>query len=101
MRSILHINRNRLMDRLQHLAHMAASESGGVSRLTFSDADKQGRDLLVGWMRELGLAVKIDRVGNIFGIRAGKTEQPSVMFGSHIDTVSVAGTLDGCYGVLS
>lgn len=101
MKSILTINRPRLLDRLEQLARIGALTGGGVSRLTFTDADKQARDLLVKWMRELGLTVEIDRVGNIFGIRPGETDESPVMFGSHIDTVTVAGTLDGCYGVLS
>lgn len=101
MESTLTINRPRLLHRLDQLARIGALTEGGVSRLTFTDTDKSARDLLVKWMRELGLTVEIDRVGNIFGIRPGETGEAPVMFGSHIDTVTVAGTLDGCYGVLS
>ena len=101
MESTLTINRPRLLHRLNQLARIGALTEGGVSRLTFTDTDKSARDLLVKWMRELGLTVEIDRVGNIFGIRPGETGEAPVMFGSHIDTVTVAGTLDGCYGVLS
>lgn len=101
MTPTIHINQERLIQRLEQLARIGAVEGGGVSRLTFTDADKEGRDQLVAWMQELGLIVRIDRVGNIFGIRRGETDQPPVMFGSHIDTVTVAGTLDGCYGVLA
>jgi len=60
-----------------------------------------GRDLVVSWMRELGLAVQIDRVGNIFGLRKGAEDVPPVMTGSHIDTVATGGKLDGAYGVLA
>jgi N-carbamoyl-L-amino-acid hydrolase len=101
MESTLTINRSRLLDRLAQLARLGALTSGGVSRLTFTDTDKSARDLLVKWMRDLRLTVEIDQVGNIFGIRPGETDEAPVMFGSHIDTVTVAGTLDGCYGVLS
>lgn len=102
MESTLTINRPRLLDRLEQLARIGALTEGGVSRLTFTDTDKSARDLLVKWMRELGLTVEIDQVGNIFGIRPGVERDASpVMFGSHIDTVTVAGMLDGCYGVLS
>lgn len=97
----LKINQSRLIGRLEELARVGALDGGGVTRLTFTDADKEGRDLLVRWMRELGLTVQIDRVGNIFGTRAGETYEAPVMFGSHIDTVKSAGTLDGCYGVLA
>jgi N-carbamoyl-L-amino-acid hydrolase len=101
MKLLLKINQDRLIQRLEQLARVGALEGGGVSRLTFTDADKQGRDLLVKWMKELDLTIQIDQVGNIFGIRAGETHQTPVMFGSHIDTVTTAGTLDGSYGVLA
>jgi len=97
----LKINQPRLIGRLEELARIGADAGGGVTRLTFTDADKEARDLLIRWMRELGLTVQIDRVGNIFGTRAGETNEAPIMFGSHIDTVKSAGTLDGCYGVLA
>lgn len=78
------------------------SIQGGRTRIALTDADKAGRDLLVGWMRDLGLAVRIDRIGNIFGILSGQDKSRSpLMMGSHIDTVRNAGALDGCYGVLA
>lgn len=101
MKPVFNINQDRLIERLEQLARVGALEGGGVSRLTFTDADRQARDLLVAWMTELSLEVQIDRVGNIFGIRPGETDQSPVMFGSHIDTVTVAGRFDGSYGVLA
>jgi N-carbamoyl-L-amino-acid hydrolase len=98
---MLTINGSRLTHRLDELSRIGADGGGGVTRLTFSSADKDARDLLVRWMRELGMTVQIDRVGNIFGTRVGETNEAPIMFGSHIDTVKSAGTLDGCYGVLA
>ncbi len=97
----LRINKVRLLERLDEMARIGALEAGGVSRLSLTDPDKQARDQLVRWMEALNLTVQIDRVGNIFGIRPGQTGSLPVMFGSHIDTVSVAGKLDGTYGVLA
>ncbi|NML18090.1 Zn-dependent hydrolase [Azohydromonas caseinilytica] len=77
---------------------------GGRTRIALTDAEKAGRDLLVRWMRELDLEVRIDRIGNVFGIlRAAADEagRKPLMIGSHIDTVRNAGALDGCYGVLA
>jgi N-carbamoyl-L-amino-acid hydrolase len=51
-------------------------------------------------MRELGLEVRIDPIGNIFGRRAGSEDIAPVMTGSHIDTVRTGGRFDGCLGVL-
>lgn len=77
---------------------------GGRTRIALTDDEKAGRDQLVRWMRELDLAVRIDQVGNIFGILPAATPQGGarpLMMGSHIDTVRNAGALDGCYGVLA
>ena len=52
-------------------------------------------------MKELGLAVSIDAIGNIFGVRAGAEAGDPVMVGSHIDTVGTGGFYDGLYGVLA
>ncbi len=82
------------------IGHDAAQ--GGRTRIALTDADKAGRDQLVRWMRELDLDVRIDRVGNIFGILpAASGDGRPLMVGSHIDTVRNAGALDGCYGVLA
>jgi N-carbamoyl-L-amino-acid hydrolase len=101
MNSRLQINPSRLLQRLEHLAQKGAQENGGVSRLALSDADKDGRDLFVAWLKELGLIVQVDQVGNIFGLRPGQENLPPVMFGSHLDTVRNGGRYDGAYGVLA
>ena len=73
----------------------------GVNRLALTDNDKLGRRQVVAWMRELGLAVTIDRIGNVYARRAGDQDHlPPVMSGSHIDSVPTAGRFDGCLGVL-
>jgi N-carbamoyl-L-amino-acid hydrolase len=90
-----------LMERLQAHAEIGAIDGGGVCRIALTDADRQGRDRLVGWMKDLGLDVRVDRIGNIFGIRAGRTDQAPVMTGSHIDTVATGGRYDGSYGVMA
>jgi len=100
MSANLRIDIDRLMRRLRRLGEVGARPEGGVSRLALSDADKQGRDLVVGWMRELGLAVAIDAIGNIVAVRPGRGGGAPVMTGSHIDTVRAGGLYDGNLGVL-
>jgi len=100
MRQNLRINGARLLSRLQRLAQEGARPDGGVCRLALSDADKAGRDLVVHWMRELGLAVTIDAIGNVVGLRRGQEDGAPVMMGSHIDTVATGGHYDGALGVL-
>lgn len=95
------IDLDRLMGRLDRLGAVGALPGGGVKRLALTDADREGRDLLVGWMRALGLSVSIDCIGNIWGIRAGTEDLPPVMVGSHIDSVATGGLYDGALGVLA
>jgi N-carbamoyl-L-amino-acid hydrolase len=95
------IDRARLIGRLETFNRIGALPGGGNCRLALSDEDRAGRDLLVQWMRELGLAVTIDGIGNIIGVRRGREDTAPVMFGSHVDTVGTGGRYDGLYGVLA
>jgi N-carbamoyl-L-amino-acid hydrolase len=97
----LRIEPDDLLQRLQTLGRIGDTGNGGCCRLALSDADRAGRDLVCGWMRELGLRVQVDPVGNIFGWRDGLEDLPPVMTGSHIDTVATGGRYDGNYGVLA
>ncbi|OGK83065.1 MAG: Zn-dependent hydrolase [Candidatus Rokubacteria bacterium GWC2_70_24] len=73
----------------------------GVNRLALTDADGEGRRQVLAWMRELGLDVTVDRIGNVYARRAGREDTlPPVVIGSHIDSVPTAGRFDGCLGVL-
>ena len=94
------IDGSRLTERLMQLGKAGALPGGGVCRLALTDADKAGRDQVVAWMRQLGLEVTIDRIGNGIGVRKGREDGPPVMMGSHIDTVRTGGLYDGNLGVL-
>src|SRR5919109_2160589 len=94
------IDRKRLEQTSEELGRIGATERGGLTRLALSDEDKRGRDLVVRWMREAGLRVSVDQMGNIFGERAGESGRPPVMMGSHVDSVPTGGKYDGQLGVL-
>lgn len=96
----LSINGERLMKRIMALAEVGAIAGGGCNRLALTDADRDGRDVVVAWMHDLGLEVVVDAVGNIIGTWA-VGEGQAVMTGSHIDTVRTGGKYDGNYGVLA
>src|SRR5690606_38141138 len=68
----LRINGERLWDSLMELAQIGATPKGGVCRLTLTDLDKQGRDLVTRWAREAGMSVTIDKIGNGFMRRSGR-----------------------------
>jgi beta-ureidopropionase / N-carbamoyl-L-amino-acid hydrolase len=73
----------------------------GVSRVAFSDFDVQGRRYVMGRIQAAGLEPRIDPAGNIFARRAGSTDGPPILFGSHIDSVPNGGNFDGDLGVLA
>ncbi|MXW95735.1 MAG: Zn-dependent hydrolase [Acidimicrobiaceae bacterium] len=98
---LLEINGERLLRRLWDLAEIGPIPGGGNNRLALTDADKEGRDLVVTWMRDLGLDVSIDTIGNVVAVQTDVGEGPPVMMGSHIDTVATGGKYDGNLGVLA
>ena len=98
----LAINGPRLMNQLKQLAEIGRTDTKACCRLALTDDDKRGRDLVIRWMKELGMTVTVDPIGNIFGVRAGSSpDLAPVMTGSHIDTVRTGGDYDGNYGVLA
>ncbi|MGA0794195.1 MAG: Zn-dependent hydrolase, partial [Ilumatobacteraceae bacterium] len=88
------------MKRIMALGEVGGLPGGGCNRLALTDADRDGRNLVVAWMRDLNMNVAIDVVGNIVGTWQVGTGAP-VMTGSHIDTVRTGGLYDGNYGVLA
>jgi len=102
----LRVDGARLWARLEALGEIGAvhgpNGEHGCARLALTDADRDGRDLVLGWMHDLGLAVTIDAVGNVVATRAGSDPSLApVMVGSHIDTVRTGGRFDGNLGVLA
>ena len=98
--SALSISIDRLQQRLADLAAIGAIEgTEGCARLALTDEDKAGRDLVVTWMKDLGLDITIDGIGNVIAVMPG--EGAPVMCGSHIDTVRTGGRYDGNLGVLA
>jgi len=95
------IDADRLLGRIEALARIGATPEDGALRLAASDADKAARDQVVDWMTAAGLDIKVDRIGNIFGLRKGAADGAPIMSGSHLDTVVNGGKLDGAYGVLA
>ncbi len=98
----LRVNGERLWASLMELAQIGATKKGGVCRLTLTDLDRQGRDLVIRWAKEAGMSVVIDKIGNGFMRRAGRNNSlPPIVAGSHIDTQPTGGKFDGNFGVLA
>lgn len=72
----------------------------GTTRVLFTEPETSAREYVKDEMRKLGLEVREDSIGNIFGTLEGsKPELSPVWTGSHIDTVLNAGMFDGMAGV--
>ncbi|HXV63172.1 MAG TPA: Zn-dependent hydrolase [Vicinamibacteria bacterium] len=93
------VNGARLNRRLSDLSRFGRTAEGGISRVAYSDADLNGRDFAMKWMREAGLDVRTDTAGNLLGRRAGtEPDLPPILLGSHIDSVPEGGNYDGQVG---
>ena len=94
-------NIDRFRKDIESLAKIGRIPEGGVARISLTPPDLEGRQLAMGIMRDLGLSVQVDAVGNIRGRRDGDNSSASiVMMGSHIDSVPNGGDFDGPTGVM-
>jgi N-carbamoyl-L-amino-acid hydrolase len=92
--------------RLRHdflaLAEIGRLPAGGLSRTTFSDAHLEARAWFHRRAREAGLETRVDAAGNHSAVLpAASPNSRTLLLGSHLDTVPVAGRYDGGLGVLA
>lgn len=96
------IDTDRFEESFQTYSEIGRTENDGLHRLTLSSTDKEARDQFVDDLEELGLDVRIDELGNIFGRREGTDPDASpVLIGSHLDSQPYGGRFDGQLGVLT
>ncbi|HSQ12583.1 MAG TPA: M20 family metallo-hydrolase, partial [Candidatus Deferrimicrobium sp.] len=99
--SIPAVNQRRLMRDLNAIGRIGIGDRGGVTRLVFSIKELRSRQVLIHLMRQAGLKIHIDAIGNIFGrYDGGNPRAPAVLAGSHLDTVIHGGKYDGPVGVI-
>lgn len=91
----------RVAARLDELSKIGSTESGGITRVGYSNEEREAKELIISWMKEAGLAVETDGAGNVFGRLEGKRQGASIMSGSHVDSVPNGGHFDGPLGVLA
>lgn len=95
------VSADRLEQHILALSKFGANPEGGVSRVAYSDADIAGRAYVTKVMQNAGLKVRVDTAGNIIGRREGSVpDLPTIMLGSHTDSVPQGGNYDGDLGVL-
>lgn len=94
------INESRLLQRLHDLSQIGRNKvTGGINRFSFTSEEQQAIELVTSYMKEAGMTVNVDGVGNIIGTYGEESE--TIMLGSHIDTVPDGGKYDGALGVLA
>lgn len=97
---LININRERLQADIDALAKIGRNDDYGIYRMAFSDADMLARQWFKDKVSEAGLDFYQDGAANLHARYGWDNETPSVMMGSHLDSVPAAGHLDGALGVL-
>ena len=98
----IQINKRRLLRDLNAVSRIGIGDHGSVTRLVFSIKELRSRQFLIHQMRQIGLRIHIDRIGNIFGrLDGANAKAPALLVGSHLDTVLHGGKFDGTMGVMA
>ncbi len=91
-----------LVDRcIMTLAEHGAYGETGVWRTTYSPAWLAAQETVAAWCRDIGMDVRRDAVGNVWGRFAGREAGKSIVCGSHIDSQCPGGRYDGALGVIA
>ncbi len=94
-------NPSRIAEMLEAIARTGADADGGISRLCFTPAEREAHALVGGWLKDLGLSVRQDAIGNTIAERRGSEPGlPAIGVGSHLDSVPHGGQFDGIVGVV-
>ncbi len=97
----VHCDMQRFMSGFTDVSHIGSTGDGGVNRPFGSEADLQLRAWLTRRMKDAGLQVTVDAIGNLWGMKAGSDPGPAIVLGSHHDSVPFGGRFDGPLGVLA
>jgi len=98
----MEININRIKEDIENISKFNSTPEEGCTRFSFTPEDRLARDYLINEMKKIGLQITVDAIGNIRGRLEGRNPKgPSVLTGSHIDTVPHGGNFDGVLGVVA
>ncbi len=98
---MMKINESRLQSYFEAMSEIGKIGETGTCRPAHTALEKQGFEIASSWMKEAGMAVRIDNFGNLIGRLEGKNpDLPVLMMGSHLDSQPYGGRFDGVAGVL-
>ena len=97
----IHQLRSKVEKRIKILSRIT-EDNDKITRRSFTVQHKQANDLISEWMKNAGMDVRIDAIGNVIGRVEGNNKGggPALMIGSHLDTIRDAGAYDGILGVV-
>ncbi|AKG75343.1 Zn-dependent hydrolase [Salinicoccus halodurans] len=91
----------RLHSRILELSEIGFTEDQGSKRMGYSKFETEAKKKIINWMKDVGMTVRTDGAGNVFGRYTGHDDSQVFMAGSHVDSVPNGGHFDGVAGVLS
>jgi allantoate deiminase len=97
---VIAIEPSEMQSLIETLGQIGEQPGGGIIRHVYDPAWRAALDQLGAWLRDAGLEVRHDAVGNLFGRIEGDSPR-TVLTGSHVDTVVLGGRYDGGLGILS
>lgn len=100
-KSMLSIKEETIDSLLDWLSSISDTEGPGTTRLLYSPAWIRAQRALEEKFLALGMTVEYDAVGNLFGtIKGSEFPDEVITTGSHVDTVTQGGRLDGQLGIV-
>lgn len=91
---------SQVFDYIEKLAAISEDEDK-LTRVSLSEQHRQANNLIAGIMRDAGMLVHTDAIGNVVGRLDGQSDKRALLLGSHLDTVRDAGRFDGMLGVVA
>ena len=97
---LLGITSARLLKDLAELSRIGGRPDGGVDRVGWTKPELEARQWVQLRLQDSGLVPRVDPAMNVYG-SVSKYRRRRLLIGSHTDSVSMGGRLDGAYGVVA
>ncbi|WP_309072407.1 M20 family metallo-hydrolase [Arthrobacter sp.] len=95
------MNDHSFLQDFHHVATIGATFNNGVDRQAATANDAATRTWFAQWIQDAGFELRVDGIGNMFGLTEWTPGAPYVLIGSHLDSQPLAGRFDGAYGVVA
>lgn len=94
-------SKDRMQDKITTMSQFGDAGHGGITRYSLSPEALQARGEFVRRMKAIGATIKTDDMANIYATLLGsQPELPTIVMGSHCDSVKNGGNYDGILGVM-